>query len=159
DCYFIASLGEIAYKKPDLIQQMFTDNGDGTYTVRFFNNGVADYVTVDKYFAADGNGNFVYDNKRFKLSDTFNELWRPLAEKAYAQLAEEGWSRPTAANSYQAISNGWPDDVLAQITGHSAARVSLSSLFPVWVNGAVLDNAFNSGDLIVLNTLSSGVAS
>jgi hypothetical protein len=27
---------------------MFTKNGDGTYSVRFFNNGVAEYVTVDR---------------------------------------------------------------------------------------------------------------
>src|SRR5437868_6369201 len=62
DCYFVAALGEVAQRTPDAISQMFIDNGDGTWTVRFFNNGAAAYVTVDKFFPADGNGRFVYDN-------------------------------------------------------------------------------------------------
>ncbi len=47
DCYYVATLASIAQEKPDYIQNMFTDNGDNTFTVRFYNNGVADYVTVD----------------------------------------------------------------------------------------------------------------
>ena len=67
DCYFISSLGTIAKSNPAAIENMFINNGDGTYTVRFytgtyggstnsdgsfsdgFANGVgtADYVTVN----------------------------------------------------------------------------------------------------------------
>jgi len=48
DCGFMATLAEAALRDPKAINNMFIDNGDGTYTVRFFNNGVADYVTVDR---------------------------------------------------------------------------------------------------------------
>ena len=67
DCYFISSLGTIADQDPAAIQNMFINNGDGTYTVRFYTGtygstynangtyndgfangaGTADYVTVN----------------------------------------------------------------------------------------------------------------
>ena len=37
DCYFLASLAEVALKNPSAITSMFIVNGDGTYTVRFYN--------------------------------------------------------------------------------------------------------------------------
>ena len=50
DCYYVASLAEttVLGTTPYTIQTMFTDNGDNTFTVRFYKNGVADYVTVDR---------------------------------------------------------------------------------------------------------------
>ncbi len=36
DCYFISSLGTIANEDPAAIEDMFINNGDGTYTVRFY---------------------------------------------------------------------------------------------------------------------------
>ena len=67
DCYFIASLASIADKNPTAVANMFMDNGDGTYTVRFYagalglishsgfvsggflsGSGSADYVTVNR---------------------------------------------------------------------------------------------------------------
>ena len=36
DCYFMASLGEVALKNQAAITNMFIVNGDGTYTVRFY---------------------------------------------------------------------------------------------------------------------------
>src|SRR5262249_40234653 len=38
DCYFMASLGAVALRHPDVIRNMFTDNGDGTFAVRFYHN-------------------------------------------------------------------------------------------------------------------------
>src|SRR5262249_12393092 len=49
DCYFLAALGELAQDRPQAIKDMFTDNGDGTFTVRFFNGTTPEYVTVDRY--------------------------------------------------------------------------------------------------------------
>ena len=34
-----ASLAEVALRSPSTITNMFVVNGDGTYTVQFFNNG------------------------------------------------------------------------------------------------------------------------
>jgi hypothetical protein len=130
DCYFLSALGQVAMQAPTEIENMIVDNGDGTYTVRFFNNGVADYVTVDGYLPVDSTGAFIYANQMqygwtngelpTYVADNGNVLWAALAEKAYAQLAEEGWSLPGgwAANSYDAIGNGGqPALVLWQISG------------------------------------------
>ena len=49
DCYLVASFGAVAKSDPGAISSMFMDNGDNTYTVRFYrSNGAADYVTVDR---------------------------------------------------------------------------------------------------------------
>jgi hypothetical protein len=124
DCYFLSSLGQIALQAPAAIQGMFTDNGDGTYTVRFFNNGVADYVSVDGELPVASDGAFAYAGydqfgQPAAVGGT-NVLWVALAEKAYAQLAEEGWSRAdhgSFANSYDSINYGWPTTVMSQLTG------------------------------------------
>ena len=48
DCYFLASLAEVALKSPTTITSMFIVNGDNTYTVKFYNaTGQTYYVTVD----------------------------------------------------------------------------------------------------------------
>src|SRR5262249_28063160 len=120
DCYFIAALGEVAYKTPSAIYNMFIDNGDNTWTVRFFNGSTPDYVTVDRYYPANGRGYFIFDNSAHRLSDTSNKLWVAAAEKAYAQIAEEGWTRGTGANmanSYGSINYGDPQNTLREITG------------------------------------------
>ena len=49
DCCLMASLAEVAARNPGDIESMFIDNGDGTYTVRFYNGSTPDYVTVDTY--------------------------------------------------------------------------------------------------------------
>jgi uncharacterized protein (DUF2141 family) len=116
DCYYLATLASIAQEKPSYISNMFTDNGDNTYTVRFFNNGVADYVTVDKYLPTG-------------YANASQELWVALAEKAYAQLAESGWSRGAGqTNSYASIEGGWMDYVIQQVTGLSATSSNVTSM-------------------------------
>jgi hypothetical protein len=58
DCWFLAALEETAIQAPAIINSMFIDNGDNTYTVRFYHGSVPDYVTVDKFlptnYAPDG---------------------------------------------------------------------------------------------------------
>ena len=128
DCYYVATLASIAQEKPSYIQNMFIDNGDNTYTVRFFNNGVANYVTVDNYLPTDANGYLVYANPGSYYNNSNNELWVALAEKAYAQLAESGWSRPgDVSNDYRSIEGGWMDYVIKQVTGLDATFKWISS--------------------------------
>jgi hypothetical protein len=131
DCYYVATLSSIAQEQPSYIENMFIDNGDNTFTVRFFNNGVADYVTVDRYLPTYG-GYAVYAGWGGGAStSTNNELWVALAEKAYAQLAESGWSRTysgTQNNSYAAIEGGWMDVVIHQVTGLSATSQSVNNM-------------------------------
>jgi predicted small integral membrane protein len=93
---------------------MATDNGDGTFTIRFYNAGVADYVTVDKSLATTSSGAVEYAGTKG------NELWVALIEKAYVQINEEGWLGHAASNSYAAIDGGYSDLAISQITGAKA---------------------------------------
>ena len=71
---------------------MFTDNGDGTYTVRFYNGGKPDYVTVDSYLPAVTPTSYRYPTRFVSLYDRpITDTWVALAEKAYAQECASGW--------------------------------------------------------------------
>jgi hypothetical protein len=127
DCYLIASLGAIAQSTPAAIQNMFIDNGDNTWTVRFYYNGVADYVTVDRLLPTNASGQLVYSNSGSLASSTGNELWMPLAEKAYAQWNETGKEGRDGKNAYASIEGGWMATVDAQVLGRAAASYNLVS--------------------------------
>lgn len=157
DCYFLAGLAETAIHSPSTIQSMFIDNGDQTYTVRFYNKGIADYVTVDKYLPVDSVNDLIYANqagsKWGKYYDQTNELWVALAEKAYAQINESGWlgrGDNNNKNSYAAISGGWDTDAYTQITGTNAVTSHNFDL-----NSIV--NAYNAGKLLGVSSKSEGI--
>ncbi len=143
DCYFMSSLGELAMRAPGAVKNMILSNGDGTFTVRFYmwdsatNKAVADYVTVNRQLPVDSSGAFYFANqqqygKPTSYKSTSNVLWVALVEKAYAQLAEEGWSRKANGpfssgsssvvstwnqNAYSAINYGTALGPLQQLTG------------------------------------------
>jgi hypothetical protein len=119
DCYFMVALTSIAHKKPEYIENMFIDNGDNTYTVRFYNYGVADYVTVDNYLPTK-DGKLVYGNAGNVATSSSNELWAALAEKAYAQLNELDWIWRDGTNTYLGIEAGRMYEPIEQITGRTA---------------------------------------
>ncbi|MBW4610600.1 MAG: pre-peptidase C-terminal domain-containing protein [Hassallia sp. WJT32-NPBG1] len=153
DCFLLAGLAETAFRSPSTIESMFIDNGDNTFSVRFWQNGVADYVTVDRYLPTTDTGYLAYANKGNHYNNSTNELWVTLAEKAYAQLNESGWIYQDNTNSYKGISHGgYVADAFSQITGGK-----VSSFNALDFNSIV--NAFNSGQLIGLATKSTGVAS
>ncbi|MEM6754869.1 MAG: C2 family cysteine protease, partial [Cyanobacteria bacterium P01_C01_bin.38] len=153
DCFFLAGLGATLIQSPEIIQNMFVDNGDGTFTVRFYNKGVADYVTVDRYLPTNNVGNFVYANAGDYHGDANNELWVALAEKAYAQLNESGNINQDNTNSYDGIGNaGYLKDAFEHITGEKAALGRYLSF------NRVID-AFNSGEIIGFGSKSSEIAS
>ena len=149
DCYLLAGLAGIASRTPSAIQNMFTDNGDGTYAVRFYNNGVADYVTVDRQLPTDAAGHFVYANRDRGLlyNNSANELWVALAEKAYAQINQSGWIGQNNTNSYSGIEGGWSDTVLRQITNQSSTYDS--SLTDSDRTNII--NQFNAGRTVYMN--------
>ncbi len=163
DCYFVASLGAVALKTPSAIYNMFTDNGDGTFTVRFFNNGVADYVTVDRYLPTNGWGGFIYANNSSGMAydNVSNELWVALAEKAYAQINQSGWIGQDNTNTYEGIAYGWPFNAMKQITGRNTAHSDMNDYFLFIHTGdnvADMWNAFSAGRSVVVNTNSSTAA-
>ncbi|BAY44183.1 hypothetical protein SAMD00079811_17790 [Scytonema sp. HK-05] len=153
NCYFLAGLAETAGRSPSTIESMFIDNGDNTFTLRFWHNGVADYVTVDRYLPTNSSGYLPYANQGSDHNSSSNELWVAFAEKAYAQLNESGWIYQDNTNTYTGIGKGgYISDALAQITGKNT---SLGN----GLNFSSLVDAFNSGQLIGFGTKPTGVAS
>jgi hypothetical protein len=165
DCYFLAVLAAAAFRTSNLIQSMFIDNEDDTFTVRFYNNQVADYVTVDRYLPVDLDGNFLFARQPGvsvgQASNASNELWVLLAEKAYAQIGESGWLRGPAEwktpterrpyryqNSYNGIEWGFSNGVLAEVTGRNV----VSDYTVETSDETTLIDAFNQGSLIILGS-------
>jgi hypothetical protein len=104
---------------------MIIDNGDNTYTMRFFDNGTPNWVTVDRRLAtlngflfgarADGSNN---------PNNSANVLWVPLVERAYAQWRE--W-RGDDEPGFNLIGNGdWPVNPIRYLTGQSASEIQLT---------------------------------
>jgi hypothetical protein len=120
DCYFLASLAEVTNQTPGTISSMFTDNGNGTYGVRFYHDGVAEYVTVNDELPGGG-----YTNRANGANqDNTGAIWASLAEKAYAQLQGGGDVTGTNhdfGNSYSTIGNtGKSRYALEEVTGASS---------------------------------------
>lgn len=137
DCWLLAGLAEIAARNPGIIQDMFSDNGDDTFTVRFFRGRVAEFVTVDK-FLPDGYASVTHSDADGHWSD---ELWVPLAEKAYAQVSESGWNGRPRSNSYASLSYGYVSQAVRTITGQPAlmwSQLSFTTVVNHWNAGAFL---------------------
>lgn len=171
DCYLIAAIGSLGTTNPDAVRNMFVDNGDGTYTVRFYGGtygayynsdgtigegfsngvGVADYVTVDRLLPSTLSGTFAYSNYGASLSNSGNVLWIALAEKAYAQWNASGKSGRTPANTYSSIEGGWMSFVNAQVLGYNSTRYASSNA----ANKAALVNALDAGRAVTVGTTGS----
>lgn len=147
DCYFISSLGTIADSNPAAIENMIIDNGDGTYTVRFYTGtygssynastgswsdgftngaGTADYVTVDRKLATTSSGMLVYADFGANYANSANALWIPLLEKAYAEWNQTGKEGRNGQDSFAAIEGGWMATVDAQVLGHNATDYNMT---------------------------------
>ncbi len=147
DCYFISTLGALAGRNPSAVSNMFIDNGDGTFTVRFYTGnysmfttadgsisdgfasgtGTADYVTVNRQLPSYSNNTFAYSNAGYSITSSSAAIWIALAEKAYAQWNETGKSGRTAANTYASIEGGWMGTVNAQVLGVNASSYILAN--------------------------------
>lgn len=153
DCYLLASLAEIAQHEPATLVNMFVVNGDGTYTVKFFNTLQTAYVTIDSYLPVDAAGRLIYAGVGKLASDPANELWVALAEKAYAQLNEMGWARQflkgSGENAYTSLGGGYAYAVLAQVTG-KATTAFTTTLIPT--NFALFVDAYNQGKMIAFSS-------
>ncbi|HEX8916711.1 MAG TPA: C2 family cysteine protease [Humisphaera sp.] len=78
DCYFLAGLSSIARTNPYRIRDAVVDLGDGTYAVRFANNGVAEYYRVDADLPVSGGV------PSYAKLGANNSLWVAIMEKAFA---------------------------------------------------------------------------
>lgn len=168
DCYFISALGSIAYVNSAAITNMFIDNGDGTFTVRFYGGkygafytadgsisdgfasgttGQVDYITVDRRLPVYSSNRLAYSGYGNDVRSSSNTLWIALAEKAYAQWNETGNAGRNGANTYSAIEGGWMATVYAQVLGRNATDYWFSN-----TPKQTLINALNSGQSVTLGT-------
>lgn len=101
DCYLIAGLAAVARADPQLIENLISDNGDGTFEVSLYlrpgRSGSPRKVTktVDTRLATKSTGDLLYAGQ----GDSENgqtELWSALIEKTLAQHKK----------SYELISGG-----------------------------------------------------
>jgi type VI protein secretion system component Hcp len=131
DCWLMSSLAEVALRDPSAIENMITDNGDNTYTVRFYNGGTPEYVTVDNYLPLGGN---VYDRP------TSTAMWAAVIEKAYVQAngSYMVMSNHQGQDSYQALDFGDPAWALSAITGLTPtdSGVNANSVMDAWYAGS-----------------------
>ena len=66
DCYLLASMGAIAEIEPEIISDLFTDNGNGTYGVRFYLNGTEAYTTVNLSLPATSDNTLAFGGNATK---------------------------------------------------------------------------------------------
>jgi Calpain family cysteine protease len=160
DCYFLAGLAATALRTPDVLQNMFIANGDNTWTVRFYHDGIADYVTVDNWLPTSANSNPAVVGKAVFAdwggnwsNNPNNELWVALAEKAYVQLNESGVIGQDGTNSYQGISGGLGKMALSHITGRNTqnGHVNWGILNQNDDIGKIV-SAWNTNQLVILST-------
>jgi hypothetical protein len=155
DCYFISALGSIADASPAAVENMFIYNGDNTWTVRFYYNGAADYVTVNNMLPVNSAGRLVFADYGCSAASSSNTLWIPLAEKAYAQWNQTGKEGRDGNNLYSSIAGGWMADVDAQVLGHSASSYTVITSS----DQAALISAMNNKLAVTIGTDTSNLSS
>ncbi len=124
-CYLLAAACSYADANSSIITDMFKDNGDGTYGVRFYDNSLSEvWVTVDSYVpSTNGYSTALAGNASWGLT---GEKWVALLEKGYAQANETGaFSRgsDSSKNSYAAVEGGLMD-ALSHLSGNTSTTVS-----------------------------------
>ncbi len=142
DCWFIAGMGALGNASQEAVSNMFIDNGDGTWTLRFYgyNSGVftADYVTVDQYLPTNSSGVRIY-------AAWTNGLWIALAEKAFAQWCETGKpyqfsnARGTT-NAYSSLYAGTHSEIFSAALGRGCSSATTVSAYC-----SALDNGYAVG--------------
>jgi Calpain family cysteine protease len=153
DCWFVATLAEVALKDPSAIESMITNNGNGTDGVRFFVDGVADYVTVNNELPTGSEPWANGSHLAFANGAKGDPLWAELVEKAFAELNAEPnavhGDSGLASNAYEGIAGGFPENALAEITGQDSFTFTSNHLV---ADAATIGAAFDSGEEVELGT-------
>ncbi len=150
DCFLLSPIGELALLKPTSIMNMIHVNANGTESVTLYeaSNGRLPgwnttafkpiSETVSNVFPNDAVNNRATQD----VSMGRKEIWPQVLEKAVATLN----------GGYGAIANGGsPVMAMEELTGHAASFMSPASL-----SLATLQRFSAAGDLVVMDTLSSG---
>ncbi len=163
NCYYIAALGSTFSRQTlgpssveapfrgvgtsQVIQNAITNNGDQTYTVRFFNSdtGRAEYVTVDQTFIT-ADDKIAGSTRTQTPSDPNNVLWPVVMERAFAQ-----W-----LGSYDKMGNGGSEaQAQGQVIGGKAQRYTNNPEddrgYPAY-SFETIQQAFAAGKLVTAST-------
>jgi hypothetical protein len=117
DCYFLAALGGLTLADPQVIVQMVTELGDGTYAVRFH-----DDFGQEVYLRVDGELPVLSSNPSYLAyakQGAEGQVWVPVVEKAFAYMR-------TGENSYASLHGGW----MAEVFDRVAAADSTTDYLP-----------------------------
>jgi hypothetical protein len=112
-CYLLSAIGALSDLSDSYITNMFIDNGDGTWTVRFFIDSAPRFVTVDRFLPVNSRGNLVFSGGGRPANLTvdtplyysIHPIWVHLVERAYAQLNESREIAQSGENAYNHFSN------------------------------------------------------
>ena len=155
DCFFLTSLIAIADQNPQIIRDAITDNGDGTYSVTFYENGQPETVTVEAKFPVYE----VYDKETgtwgrdsaIPLASAGagdGELWVRLMENAYATWLGDG----DITSGYSILDQGGQSRyVFEDLTGVPSQSTSNMGAYSL----QDLADLHNSGHVITLSSLNS----
>ncbi|NES97933.1 MAG: hypothetical protein F6K32_22520 [Desertifilum sp. SIO1I2] len=162
DCAFLASLAatfkpqrnDSGNQSSDIVDSMITDNGDNTFTVRFYDATTlqAQYVTVDRRVAIEpGTGELFAasaDNQRDPSNPTNSATWVPLVERAYAQWRQE--TGQTGLPGYNAIGLGDSiTDPLTRIVGRRAQSYTFESGNTNTANFSTIQSTLAAGGMFI----------
>ncbi|OAT16326.1 hypothetical protein M977_04642 [Buttiauxella gaviniae ATCC 51604] len=101
DCSLLSALQAVVDADPNFIKSMIVQNPNDTYSVRFFNNGVPTWVTVDNNEFSSG-------------ASVSSSSWVAIAERANVAFEATYWNDN---NSYSSLPGGF--EKLQAITGDS----------------------------------------
>ncbi len=140
DCFFMSSIGAIALQHPEFIEKMIHDNGDGTYTVTFYDphclTPLGPCFYTEHKITVDGNFPENLADPTDASPDGIQESWTLILEKAYLQ-----WQKENGVNPLLDLQS--PSTALSVMTGQdSVNRISET----MSINE--LNQRFQNGDAI-----------
>lgn len=150
DCSLLATLMSIAESDPEFVVEMITDNHDGTYSVRFYDeDGFPYWVEVEEDLILDESASVrigPWDvTMKPKYAGVGDALWPAILEKAVAQDA--GSYNATTMNPWEAMQRvtgekPWIDDYeepsYGRPDGHVERDISLDALAEVIEGGGIV---------------------
>ena len=115
DCYAMSAFAAVAAQSPEKIVDALKDNGNGTYTARFYDATKSPMTRVE--VTVDGQLPTRHGGLQYGKGMDRSELWVGLLEKAYAQ-----WK-----GGYDVVGKGGSaGEVMTALTGNSGGQLPLT---------------------------------
>jgi protocatechuate 3,4-dioxygenase beta subunit len=144
DCYFMSVISSIARDDPGLIEQDIVPQSDGTYVVKFQNNGTEVDEQVDDMFPVNAQGQTVFAG----IDSTTHALWPAILEKAWCYFRPDS----TAPDSYDGIQSGRPSESLMAFGSPNAVDVPASNYNTAPSLLTAISTQLQAGDLVDVGT-------